>query len=93
VQGKGGGLIQDNDDAMLKSELEEKQQAPWKKPKQSKVRFPLHLALELRIQEIQVLVLSCHCHHVVIMKDMDLLENRKFMHIKFGLCCYFIFLK
>lgn len=55
MQGRGGGLTQDDDDAMLKSELEERSNRHHGK-NQNKARSDLQLALELGIPETRELL-------------------------------------
>lgn len=83
MQGRGGGLIQDDDGAALKSALEERSSGHHGK-NQNKARSDLHLALELGSQEMQELtclatVSKYHFPTLTLetLKNTNLLECRK----------------
>lgn len=83
MQGRGGGLIQDDDGAALKRALEERSNGHHGK-NQNQARSDLHLALELGSQEMQELTCLANVskHHFPILtwetlKNTDLLECGK----------------
>lgn len=83
MQGRGGGLIQDDDGAALKRALEERSNGHHGK-NQNQARSDLHLALELGSQEMQELtcLATVSKYHFPILtwetlKNTDLLECRK----------------